>query len=75
MDEVASFVRAKMCQPTEMSVRPIHFVQIQISLVVMEVYEENIRAGMQVFNEAWQGILQLRLGCQYFRNSPSFAYE
>jgi len=30
----------------------------------MKVGEEDIGAKMQVFDEAWQGILQLRFRCQ-----------
>jgi hypothetical protein len=64
MDEEISFWRAKMGQSGQMSVLPIHFVQIQVALVVVEVGKENICASMQLLNEVWQGILQLQLGCQ-----------
>jgi hypothetical protein len=63
-DEEANFLRVKMCQLTPMSVLPIDFVQIQVSLIVMKVGEENVGANMQPLDEAWQGVPQLRFVCQ-----------
>jgi len=60
-DEEVNFLRAKMCQLTPMFVLPIHFVQIQVSLIVVKVGEENVGTNMQLLDEPWQGVPQLKI--------------